>query len=498
MIYWAYGIGIGILSVYGLNQLWLAWRFAHYKRIGGNPLFAGSAPVELPNVTVQLPVYNERYVVERIIDACAQLDYPSDKLEIQVLDDSTDDSTSLIAARIALWRAKGRNVVHVRRPVRDGFKAGALDHGLRTARGELIAVFDADFVPPQDFIRRLLPHFTNPRIGMVQARWAFLNEGVSFLTRLQALSLDAHFAVEQFARNRAACFMNFNGTAGIWRRSCIDDAGGWQGDTLTEDLDLSYRAQLKGWSFVYDGAVAAPSELPVDMNAIRTQQFRWAKGSVQTARKLLGSLAMSRTGVGVRLQGFFHLTGHLVFPVVLIVACLHAPLIVQKTLTGMPGDLYFFAMSIGLLALLAVVVTQVCAQKDLHSDWSKRILHLPLFLAGSLGLALNNTIAVADAMSGRTSAFVRTPKNNSSTESDAAWWKSSYADVRVPVVAWIELGLAIYALAGLVLIMAAGQWIAVPFQALFACGFGLVSLSNLTQLRIARNDLKLSLSAIDA
>lgn len=491
MIQIAYAVGIAILFVYGLNQLWLAWSFTRFRRRRKDVDAFVDGSAVLPTVTVQLPVYNERYVVERLLDACAELTYPHHSLEIQVLDDSTDDSTTLIADRVAHWRSRGLNMVHVRRYSREGFKAGALDHGLQTAAGDLITVFDADFLPPSDFIERLLPHFSRPEVGMVQARWAYLNEEASFLTRFQALSLDAHFAIEQFARNRRDCFINFNGTAGIWRRKCIEDAGGWEGDTLTEDLDLSYRAQLAGWSFVYDGDVSAPSELPVDVNAIRSQQFRWAKGSIQTARKLLGRLARSKTCLRVRLEGFFHLTGHVVFPVVLLVALLHAPLVAQKAMTGMPGDLYFYFMSIGLIALAAVIATQVFAQRDLHVDWLKRLSFVPVFLAGSLGLALNNTLAVADALSGRSTPFVRTPKNSVTTSDGVQnWWRSRYADVRIPVVAWLELALAGYAMAGLIVIMIQGQWIGVPFQALFAAGFALISFSNLSQLRSARIQLK--------
>lgn len=488
MIQVAYALGIAVLFVYGLNQLWLAWSFAKYHRIRDRRPVAGRSAPE-PNITVQLPIYNERYVVERLLDACAQLDYPTDRLEIQVLDDSTDDSSEMIAARVKYWRERGCDMIHVRRGSRHGFKAGALDFGLQRARGEFIAVFDADFVPPQDFLRRLLPHFDREEVGMVQARWAYLNEGVSFLTRFQALSLDAHFAVEQFARNRRQCFMNFNGTAGIWRKQCIVDGGGWEGDTLTEDLDLSYRAQMAGWSFVYDGAVSAPSELPVDVNAIRSQQFRWAKGSIQTARKLLGRLVRSPAALRVRLEGCFHLTSHLVFPVALLVAVLHAPLVFSRAVTGMPGDLYFFMTSIGLVAVGAVIVTQVFAQKSLHKDWWKRLGFVPVFLAGALGLAVNNTLAVADALTGRSTPFVRTPKGRA-TGATAKSRLNVYADVRIPPVAWIELGLAAYAVVGLGFMLSRGEWIGIPFQLLVAAGFGLISVANLSQFRSARTLLK--------
>ncbi|HUF09218.1 MAG TPA: glycosyltransferase [Rhodothermales bacterium] len=487
MIETAYAAGVAILFVYGLNQLWLAWSFAKYRRRPNPHDMSTRDAAVLPKITVQLPIYNERYVVERLLDACGELSYPGEMLQIQVLDDSTDDSSALIRDRVAFWRSRGVDMVHVQRSERAGFKAGALDHGLQSATGDLIAIFDADFVPPREFLLRLVPHFRRSKVGMVQARWAYLNEGASFLTRFQALSLDAHFAVEQFARNRRDCFINFNGTAGIWRRECIEEAGGWEGDTLTEDLDLSYRAQLAGWSFVYDREASAPSELPVDVNAIRSQQFRWAKGSIQTARKLLGRLLHSRTELRVRLEGFFHLTAHVVFPVALIVALLHAPLVSQNATTGIPGELYFYFMSIGLVALGAVILTQVLAQRDLHRDWWKRLGFIPVFLAGWLGLALNNTLAVADALTGRTTPFVRTPKGSGLASDNAPnWWKSRYADIRVPVVAWIELALAGYAFAGMVVIILQGQWISVPFQALFAAGFGLISLSNLSQLRSAK------------
>ena len=485
-----YAISIAVLLMYGLNLLWLAHGFVRHDRVheADDEIDGLDFPVPVPIVTVQLPLYNERYVVDRLIDACAQLDYPLHKLEIQVLDDSTDETVALVAGRVEYWRNHGRDVVHIRRSDRSGFKAGALERGLAISRGEFVAIFDADFVPPQGFLKSTLPQFNDPQIGMVQARWSYLNRASSFLTRLQALSLDAHFAVEQFVRNRVGCFINFNGTAGIWRRSCIVDAGGWQGDTLTEDLDLSYRAQLRGWKFKFLPSVEAPSELPIDMNALRTQQFRWTKGSIQTVKKIARDLVRKGQDTKSIVEGLIHLTSHMVFPFVILAALLHAPLVYMKSSGAAPVELYFAAMSLGLFALAGVFLVQLFAQRSLYPDWVERMRFFPMFIAGSLGLSINNTLAIADALIGRESPFVRTPKLNSSSDGADArrWWQSAYARVNVPTVAVLEIVMAAYCLGGLVVVISLGEWVAAPFQALFTAGFGLVGIYNVYQVADAR------------
>ncbi len=520
MIATLYAIATGALVIYGLNLLWLAFGFVRHNRLetgvaagnaAGNAArdAAGNATgnstgdvagtstqdpgVEhlldgpLPVVTIQLPIYNERFVAKRLIDACAAINYPSDKLEIQVLDDSIDDTVDIIEERVRHWRARGRDIVHVQRSERAGFKAGALQHGLSTSRGEFIAIFDADFIPRPDFLASTLPHFGDPKVGMVQTRWIFLNRDWSLLTRLQALSLEAHFVVEQFVRNRAGCFINFNGTGGVWRRTCIDDAGGWHTDTLTEDLDLSYRAQLKGWRFTFLRGTEAPSELPIGMNAFRAQQFRWTKGAIQTAKKTVGNLIRQRPGVKTTVQGLIHLTNHLVFPFVLIVGFLHAPLFYLRGTASGPGDWYFAMMATGVVALFGVFLVQLFAQRWLHTDWVKRMTLFPLFIAGSMGFSINNTFAVADALSGRQSPFVRTPKlSNSGPGKRDKWWDNPYATRRLPRVVLFEIAMAVYCASGLVLIIELHEWMAVPFQAFLTLSFGLVSFFNLAQVAQSR------------
>lgn len=474
MIAALYAIAIGALLVYGGNLLWLAVQHVRHERLQPGPVPPPAARPEpddtWPVVTVQLPLYNEANVARRLIDACAAIDYPRERLEIQVLDDSTDNTTAVVAERVAHWAERGLDIVHLHRTDRTGYKAGALQHGLRRARGHLIAVFDADFVPPADFLRRMVPHFDAPDVGMVQARWDHLNADRSMLTRLQAFGLDAHFAIEQGARQASRCFINFNGTAGVWRRTCIEDAGGWDADTLTEDLDLSYRAQLKGWRFRFRPEVDAPAELPVSMNAFRAQQFRWTKGAVETARKLLRPLWTSAEPLRVKLEGTLHLTAHFAFPFILLAALTHAPLLWLKHAGHGPGEGYFALMSLGLIGFVGFFLAQALAQRALYPDWVRRLRQFPLFMAGSIGLALSNTQALWQGLRGYASAFTRTPKTG-----DTPWWTSRYTSAAIRPIVWAEGLLALYSWAGLVGIAVLGEWAALPFQAVFALGFTLVA-----------------------
>lgn len=491
-----YALAMLVLLVYGLNLLWLAVAAAGRERLLPGPVpdpeALPEAPPVWPLVTVQLPVYNEPYVVERLLDACAGLDYPRHGLEIQLLDDSTDETTALAARRVAFWRARGLDVAHVHRSERAGYKAGALQHGLLLARGEFVAIFDADFLPPPDFLKRTLPLFADPALGLVQARWGHLNGETSLVTRLQTLGLDAHFAVEQQVRNATGCFMNFNGTAGVWRRSCIEEAGGWASDTLAEDLDLSYRAQLAGWRFRYLQELEVPAELPADIDGLRAQQFRWTKGAVETARKMLGRLWRSPLPLGVRLEGVVHLTAPVVFPFVLLAALLHAPLVWRATQGLGPGRGYFALMALGLAGFLGFCLAQLFAQRALYPDWGARLARLPLFVAGTMGIALSNTRAVWQALRGRPSPFVRTPKYSDGTRtssraaSGAPGRSPRVVPERLPAIVWAEAACFVYCLAGLGLLAAAGAWAAVPFQLLFTLGFGLVTLANVQQRREMR------------
>jgi GT2 family glycosyltransferase len=467
-----YAAASAVLFAFGLNGLWLALR--HRRQGGLRPTPDVPAPARWPAVTVQLPLYNEPLVVERLIDAAARLDYPG-PLEVQVLDDSTDETGRLAAARVAYWQARGCRIVHLRRPDRHGFKAGALAHGLARAAGELVAVFDADFVPGPDFLRHTVPVLcADPGLGLVQARWGHLNADGALLTRVQAALLDTHFVVEQDVRCGAGLLMNFNGTAGLWRRACIEGAGGWQSDTLTEDLDLSYRAQLAGWRFRFLGHLLVPAEIPATAAAWRQQQFRWTKGAAETARKLLGPVWRSALPLRAKLQATLHLGNFAVYPALLAAALLHAPLLVGRALGLGPGDAYFVALAPGIVAFAGVLLTHAAAQRALYPDWWRRLRYEPALLAASLGLAVSNTRGTVEALLGRRSPFVRTPKAGAT---------GGRAALRVPparAVVWAERGLALYALGGLAALLAVGAWEGVGFQALFAAGFGLLGFHDLT------------------
>ena len=500
MIAALYAVAIAGLLLYGGHWGWLALVHARTERLREGPLPAPDArdeeaPERWPVVTVQLPLYNEAGVAERLVDACARLRYPADRLEIQILDDSTDETTALAEARAEHWQERGLDVSLVHRPDRTGYKAGALKNGLRLARGDLVAVFDADFVPPPDFLRRAVPALlADEGVGMVQARWGHLNADHSALTKAQAFGLDAHFAQEQAARQAAGCFVNFNGTAGLWRRACIAEAGGWQTDTLTEDLDLSYRAQLAGWRLRYLPALEVPAELPVQLGALRAQQARWAKGAIETAQKLLGPLWRSAQPLRVKAAGTFHLTAHLSYPLVLLAALTHPALMWLKSSGAGPGPLYFAALSVGMVGFAGVFLAQLFAQRALYPDWGRRMLRFPLFLAGTVGLALSNTRAVGRALLGRRTPFVRTPKTGACKRAGRPWWGTRYAAEFVSGrgrlqgkgVVWGEGALAAYSVAGFFVVAASGEWAALPFQALFAAGFVLVAGLRLRQAQRVR------------
>ncbi|MFD2784031.1 cellulose synthase family protein [Hymenobacter rubripertinctus] len=411
-----YGLCLLLLLGFSLTQ-WQLTRLAR-RAYSAPALPEPPPPATWPRLTVQLPIYNEQNVVERLIDAAAALDYPPDRLHVQVLDDSTDDTVALAAARVAYHRARGVHVSHVRRPERTGYKAGALAYGLGCTDGELIAIFDADFLPEPDFLRRAVPHFYHPttdnaRTGVVQTRWGHLNEDYSLLTELQAFGLNAHFFVEQVGRQAGGHFLNFNGTGGIWRRACIEDAGGWHADTLTEDLDLSYRAQLRGWQFRYLPAVAAPAELPATMDALKSQQFRWTKGAAETARKHLRQVWNSGQSVGTRLHATFHLLNSAVFVAILLMAVLSVPLVFVRALGAEQLRPVFHMAALFLLTLVPLTLyfrtswQQAARRRPAPAGFTEQLL---LFLAFSMGLSLHNARAVVLGLVGQRSAFIRTPK----------------------------------------------------------------------------------------
>jgi len=397
-----------ILALYGMHRYLLVYEYFRYRRNRAAP---PSEPLNpLPRVTVQLPLYNERYVAERLIEEVCRLDYPAELLEIQVLDDSTDDTAEIARACAERHAALGHPIRYCHRDNREGFKAGALAAGLRSASGEYVAIFDADFLPPADFLRKTLPCFHVPNIGMVQTRWSYINRHYSILTRVQSILLDGHFVLESGARSRSGCFFNFNGTAGIWRRQAIEDAGGWQHDTLTEDTDLSYRAQLRGWKFVYLQDVECLSELPVEMNAFRSQQARWAKGLIQTARKLLPAIWRSPVSWRIKVEAFFHLTANISYPLMSLMAALLLPGMIVRFYQGRFQMLY-----IDLPLLLASTCSistfyLVCQRELFPKQWKQTIKYLPFLMSTGIGLTLTNSKAVLEALFGVQSEFVRTAK----------------------------------------------------------------------------------------
>jgi cellulose synthase/poly-beta-1,6-N-acetylglucosamine synthase-like glycosyltransferase len=481
--YLAVGACLFVYGVHAYLMTWLYRRHEHRGTAAPSPVGDGAEP---PMVTVQLPLYNEYYVAERLIDAVTALEWPRHRLEIQVLDDSTDDTVARVATLVARRRAEGFRIVHRHRAHRTGFKGGALREGLAAASGEFVAVFDADFLPPPGFLAATIPHFADPAVGMVQTRWGHLNAEGSLLTRVQAMALDGHFLIEQTARNRSGAYINFNGTAGIWRRRAILDAGDWQDDTLTEDLDLSYRAQMAGWRFVFLPGVVCPAELPVDIDGFKGQQFRWAKGSVQTARKLLPTLLRSNAGAFVKLQAVIHLTNHAVYPLLLALSLLSLPVLV---LHEHHPELkpYVTVATLFIVASIGHPVLYLTAQERLGAGWKNRLVLMPVLIAVGMGIALNNVRAVIEALAGRPSGFNRTPKYDLRRPTDT-WRDKRY---RVPPSAWpvVELALGAWSATALGYAVFHGQWLATPFLALYTAGFLAVGSASLARALDARPPL---------
>ena len=468
----AYGLVLLVLSVYGSHRYFMAYLYYRHKYNVPVPLRRWEA---LPRVTVQLPVFNEMYVVERLIEAVCELDYPRELLEVQVLDDSTDETTGIARRAVEAWKARGIDVHYIHRTDRQGFKAGALEHGLKTATGEFVAVFDADFVPPRDFLRKTVNHFTDDGVGMVQVRWEHLNRGFSSLTEVQSILLDGHFVIEHTARNRSGRFFNFNGTAGIWRRATIASAGGWQHDTLTEDLDLSYRAQLKGWKFVFLPEVVAPAEIPVEMNAFKSQQHRWAKGSIQTAMKLLPRILSSELPYAVKKEAFFHLTANVAYLLMIPLAILMPITVVVRVSHGwievLLLDLPFFAT-----ATMSVCVFYVASQREIHASTWQRIKYLPYLMALGIGLSVNQARAVVEALLGHQTVFTRTPKSGVQGGGVAAPRKRYRVGLSLQPV--LELALAAYFTLAVAWTIDRGVWYSLPFLVLFQAGFAYVGLMS--------------------
>ncbi len=472
-----YLLTLSILAVYGFHRgqlVYLYWK--HRKRAPQPKARFG----ELPVVTVQLPMFNELYVAERLIESVAALEYPKDKLEIQVLDDSTDETTEIARAKVEELVERGYDAVYLHRTDRTGYKAGALEAGLKVSRGDYLLVFDADFVPTPTLVLDLVHHFTDEKVGMVQARWGHLNRDYSMLTRVQAMMLDGHFVVEHIARNRSGRFFNFNGTAGMWRKSTIIDAGGWQHDTLTEDMDLSFRAQLRGWRFVYVPDALAPAEVPCEMNSFKTQQFRWAKGSAQTAKKLLPIVLRAKLPLHVKLEALFHLTNNFAYVFLIVLAVLQLPNMVLRQGMSVPEllllDVPLFAATSG-----SIVLFYLTTHRALYNGVWEAIRRLPLMMALGIGLSLNNARAVVEGLFGGPSEFVRTPKHGV-TRTEESWTKKKYKAGK-NFYALLEFLFGLYFVGTIALAVWIGAWASIPFLLLFMAGFLYVGGLSLYQAR---------------
>ncbi|MGE3956800.1 MAG: cellulose synthase family protein [Vicinamibacterales bacterium] len=464
-----------ILAFYGWHRYYLVYM---YMRNRDKQPTAGPQMSPLPVVTIQLPLYNEMYVADRLVASVCAIDYPRELLEIQVLDDSTDETVGIAEAAVRRFAAQGFDIKYFHRTDRTGFKAGALEAGLKVARGEFVAIFDADFLPGADFLQKLMPHFTDPHVGMVQARWGHINQDYSLLTKIQSILLDGHFVLEHGGRNRAGCFFNFNGTAGVWRRAVIEDAGGWQHDTLTEDLDLSYRAQLRGWRFVFLPDVVAPAEVPVEMNAFKSQQHRWAKGSIQTCRKLLPHILAADVPFAVKAEAFFHLTANFNYPLMVVLSILMFPSMVIRYNMGW-YEMMLIDVPLFFAATFSVCNFYLVCQREIHSDWRARIKYLPFLMSIGIGLCINNTKAVLEALFNKQSEFARTPKYRIEDGHDE-WVGKKYRQ-SVAVQPLIELALGLYFTATVFYALANGIYGTVPFLVLFQIGFLYTGLLSVVQ-----------------
>ncbi len=462
-----YLAALAVVGLFSLEAIYLTYKYWQRGKIN----LSKDSFDTLPVVTVQLPLYNERYVAERLIQSVCELDYPRDKLQIQVLDDSTDQTRDICRERVNFFKKRGFNISHIHRDLRTGFKAGALREGLQHAVGELIAIFDADFIPGKDFLLKTIHIFKDEKVGMVQTRWDHLNEDYSMLTRAQAFGLSGHFVIEQNGRNAAGFFINFNGTAGIWRKSCIEDSGNWQDDTLTEDLDLSYRAQLKGWKFIFLNEVVTPSELPAEINALKNQQYRWTKGAIETARKILPRVWKSDLPLNIKIHSTLHLTNNFVYPFILILAILNLPVILIKK-QSLELEIYYFIFAFFMISFSASFLFYALAQKSLHKDWIKRMLLFPVFMSGSMGFSINNTRAVIEALVKKRTPFIRTPKYQLIGQSGSFFEK--HYRISLDKMVFVEILMAVYSCFGVLVAIYHIEIGIIPFMLMFFAGFSLI------------------------
>jgi cellulose synthase/poly-beta-1,6-N-acetylglucosamine synthase-like glycosyltransferase len=474
---------LGLLSVYGIYRYRLVYLFLRYQRHKPRPK-ANFPPGRLPRVTVQLPLFNEMYVAERLIEAVTRLEYPRELLEIQVLDDSTDDTGRIASAAVKKYFDEGFDITYHHREDRMGFKAGALEAGLKKSSGEFILIFDADFVPRGDCIRRMIDYFTDERVGMVQMRWSHINADYSLLTKVQSIMLDGHFVIEQVARNRCGGFFNFNGTAGMWRREAIEWSGGWQHDTLAEDTDLSYRAQLMGWHFVYLADDDVPAELPVEMNAFKSQQRRWAKGVVQVGMKLFKRIWHDpRLPVRVKLEQFFRLTGNLAAPLVIVLALINLPILIVRYNQGL-FHLFVLDLPILTFSTVSVIVYYLVTQRYLHPDtWKQSIKYIPFVMSMGIALTFSNARAVLEALLGIKSGFVRTPKYRIEKSGDS-WAPKSYVKrgFSFPI---LELLFALYFAFTIWYAIDSNIFGTIPFLLIYFCGYAYAVALAVSQARMS-------------
>src|SRR3954471_2359224 len=469
---------LSILAIYGWHRYYIVYLYMKNRDKAPNPALPPAPLATLPRVTIQLPIYNEMYVADRLIDAVCEMDYPRDLLEIQVLDDSTDETTEIADLAVRRHAARGFDITYLHRVDRTGYKAGALEAGLRVAKGAFIAIFDADFIPGKDFLRQTLPHFTDPKIGMVQARWGHIKQDYSLLTKIQSILLDAHFVLEHGGRNRAGYFFNFNGTAGVWRREAIASAGGWQHDTLTEDLDLSYRAQLAGWRFVFLPDVVSPAEVPVEMMSFKSQQHRWAKGSIQTCLKLLPRILRSNQPLSVKAEAFFHLSANFNYLLMSVLSVLMFPAMWVRYSMGW-SEMLLIDVPLFFAATASVAHFYIVAQRELYPDWRQRLKYLPFLMSIGIGLCVNNTRAVLEAIFNKQSDFARTPKYGIERDSDEWVGKKYHQSVGVQPI--IELALGLYFTATVFYALVNQIYATLPFLMLFQIGFLYTGLLSILQ-----------------
>jgi cellulose synthase/poly-beta-1,6-N-acetylglucosamine synthase-like glycosyltransferase len=434
-------------------------------------------------ITVQLPMFNEMYVVSRLLEAVSRLNYPKESLEIQVLDDSTDETQDIAKKKVKELKNKGFNIYYLHRKNRQGYKAGALEAGLKIAKGEFIALFDADFLPQPEILNKTIHYFTDPKVGMVQVRWGHINQDFSLFTQIQSMLLDGHFIIEHTARNRSGRFFNFNGTAGIWRRQAIEDAGGWQHDTLTEDMDLSYRAQLKGWKFIYLPEIVSPAELPIEMNAFKSQQFRWAKGSIQTAKKILPQVFKSNFPFKVKLEALFHLTNNIAYPLMVMLSLLLLPTLALRTQHGW-REVLLIDLPLFFGTTISIGIFYLTSYHAIYGKVLRALKRLPLLMATGIGLSINQAKAVIEGLWSRESEFVRTPKHGIKKKGEK-WTKMKYQGI-LSLVSIFEIAFIFYFIFTIVIALSGNHYLSVPFLLLFLGGYTYIGILSLYHAKKSR------------